>query len=426
MTFWEWFGLVAGLLVLLGILYFEVVRPLLILRSAFHRLAAGDFRPVLLQTRSGLFRQSSRSILRLAEMLQQLDRQITDEGFSLRAILSSMVEGVLIVDRNQRVRLANDAIGRMFSLHQSPVNRTVIEVFRSYELQQTLDRALDGNLPRRIELDVKTPSGTRHFEVYAGALITRSGKPPGAAVVVFHDISAVKELEAVRKEFVANVSHEFRTPLAIINGYLETLIDGGAEDPELRDKALKVMSKNGKRLADLIEDLLTLSRLEHRTQQLDFRPMNLRQALDHVIERLEPAIRERSATIKIHWDPCAEHTVGDSRRIEQVFSNLLENSLRYGNQNSTTITISAALENEETIAISFSDNGPGIPLPDQKHIFERFYRVSKDRSRGAGGTGLGLSIVKHIVQSHGGTVTLDSHPGQGASFHIRLPMRQPS
>lgn len=424
MTFWEWFGAAAGLSIVFAVFYFELLRPLLTLRATIRRLADGDFRPVLLRTGSGLFRQSSRDILRLAEMLQQLDRQIADEGFSLRAILSSMVEGVLIVDRNQRIRLANDAVGRMFFLRQSPVNRTLIEVFRSHELQITLERTLEGNVPRRIELAVETPSGVRHFEVYAAGLATRPGTPPGAAVVVFHDITTVKELEAVRRDFVANVSHEFRTPLAIINGYIETLIDGGAEDPDLREKALRVMSKNGQRLADLIEDLLTLSRLEHRTQQLDFRPMNLSHAISQVIERLEPAIQERGASIDLHWDAAAEAAIGDSRRIEQVFSNLIENSLRYGHQDATTISITANREDDDVIAISFSDNGPGIPLPDQKHIFERFYRVAKDRSRGAGGTGLGLSIVKHIVQAHGGSVTLESQTGKGATFHIRLPSRQ--
>lgn len=412
-----------------GLVYFALVKPLLMLRAVLARLAEGDFRPVLLKTRSGIFSESTRNLRTVAEMLQQLDRQITDEGFSLRAILSSMVEGVLIVDRSQRIRLANDALGRMFRFGQSPLNRQAIEVFRSHELQNAIEETLARGTARPIEigLEVRGEEGyeKRTFEVYAGGLNPKPGGPMSGAVVVFHDITPIKELEAVRREFVANVSHEFRTPLSIINGYIETLLDGALDEREMAERSLRVMHKNGQRLSLLIEDLMTISRIEHRTQQIDFRPMNLREAFLRARERLEANIAMRGAQVNARWEPGSETIEGDSRRIEQIYTNLIENALRYGPGEDPHVDLEARLVGD-FVEIDFRDNGPGIPLEDQKHIFERFYRVHKDRSRVAGGTGLGLSIVKHIAQAHGGSVAVQSEPGHGCCFTVRLPLRQPA
>jgi two-component system phosphate regulon sensor histidine kinase PhoR len=404
--------------------YFEIFRPLRDLGRALESLSNGDFRIVLLKTRSGLFRGAARHLVRLAEMLQQLDKQVADEGFSLRAILSSMVEGVLIVDRSQRVRLVNEALMRMLRFTQSPINRTAIEVFRNHELQSAIEEALTHTSAQRIEISLEAPDeqGYRkhHFEVVASGLNPKPGAPAPGAVIVFHDITAVTDLEAVRKEFVANVSHEFRTPLAIINGYIETLMDGALEDRPMAENSLRIMHKNSLRLNLLIEDLLTIARLEHRTQQQDFRRINLHDTFQKVLERLEPTIKERHAEIVVEWEPAAEFVEGDERRIEQIYTNLLENALRYGPADHVQIHVAARMQGR-SVEIRISDNGPGIPLADQPHIFERFYRVYKDRSRQAGGTGLGLSIVKHIVQNHGGTVVLESTPGEGCTFILTFP-----
>ncbi len=401
-------------------LYFRVILPFNHLRESLRRLAEHDYRPVLLESRWGVFRETSRHVRRISELLQQLDRQIADEGFSLRAILSSMVEGVLILDRHQNIRLVNDALQRMLAFKQSPVNRTMMEVFRSHHLQQAVEKTLSTGQPTEIGI---TLSPTKHLEIHVGGLNPRPGGRVLGAVVVFHDVTTVKNLEAVRKEFVANVSHEFRTPLAIINGYLETLIDGALDDRPMAEKFLKVMHKNGTRLTLLIEDLLTISRMEHRSARLDLGPTNLRESISQVLERLEPAIREGHAQVFVDWPDEIGLVEADAHRLEQVFSNLIENALRYGPAQNTRVEIRAR-QVVEDIEIVFSDNGPGIPLEDQPHIFERFYRVHKDRSRVAGGTGLGLSIVKHIVHAHGGEVSVESTPGAGASFLVRLPVRQ--
>jgi two-component system, OmpR family, phosphate regulon sensor histidine kinase PhoR len=413
-------------LVVAGVLaYFRVVAPFNKLRAVLRRLAEGDFRPVLLSSHQGLLQGTYADVRRISELLQQLDQQIAAEGFSLKAILSSMVEGVVITDRAQRIRLTNDSLERMFGLKQSPVNRTVIEIFLNPELQQAIEKTLFDGRARTIELPLgvthREGYATKHIEVYVNGLNPGRKARPVGAVIVFHDITRIKDLEEVRREFVANVSHEFRTPLSIINGYVEMLLDGALDDRDTTEAWLRAMAKNGQRLSLLIEDLLTLSHLEHRSAQLNFVKVDLPLLLDGVIERITPAIVERHGRVTSEWDAEAAFADVDANRLEQVFQNLLENSLRHATVDEIAIRVRSRRVGPD-IEIVFSDNGPGIPYSDQAHIFERFYRVHKDRSRGrGGGTGLGLAIVKHIILAHGGSITLESVPGQGAAFIIRLP-----
>lgn len=424
-----WAVLAAGAFAAAGLLlHFQIVRPYLRVRESLRRLANRNFAETPLPSAAGLFKGPVRDVRRISDLLQQLDRQITDEGFSLRAILSSMVEGVLIADRSQKVRLVNDALLSLLALKESPVNRPVIEVFRRHELQKALEAALVEGTPQEIQITLEAPSPLggyelKHLDVNVSGLTPQAQARPNAALVVFHDVTAIRKLEARQRELLANVSHEFRTPLAIINGYVETLMDGASSDPEMVERSLSAMHKNSRRLALLIDDLLTMSSLEERAKLLEFQPADLRRILDHALEHLEPNILERGAKIVVDWPDDARHAEADARRMEQVYSNLIGNALRYGDVENLTVRISAVrLENK--IRIAFADNGPGIPLGDQAHIFERFYRVHKDRSRDAGGTGLGLSIVKNIIEAHGGLVSVESSPGAGATFVVSLPLSQ--
>ncbi len=422
----SWTEILLGALVIAGVFaYFRIVVPFNELRAVLRRLAQGDFRPVLLSSHQGLLQGTYADVRRISELLQQLDQQIAAEGFSLKAILASMVEGVVITDRAQRIRLANESLERMLGLKQSPVNRTIIEVFLNPELQQAIEKTLFDGIARTIELPlgVATREGyaTKHTEVYVNGLNPGRKARPLGAVIVFHDVTRVKDLEEVRREFVANVSHEFRTPLAIINGYVEMLLDGALDDRETTKTWLEAMAKNGHRLSLLIQDLLTLSHLEHRSVQLNFANVDLPSLLDAVVERLRPAIFEHHGRVTAEWAPDATSVEVDSDRIEQVFENLLENSLGHATSNEIAIHVRSRRVGPD-IEIMFADNGPGIPYADQAHIFERFYRVHKDRSRGrGGGTGLGLAIVKHIILAHDGSIAVESVPGQGAAFTIRLP-----
>jgi len=238
-------------------------------------------------------------------------------------------------------------------------------------------------------------------------------------LLVFHDVTEVRSLEGVRKDFVANVSHELRTPLSIITGYLETLLEV-PPDRATTKKFLATMHKHAQRLNLLVDDLLELSRLESRRLPLKFQTVQLRTCVARALERSDSLINTVGATVNVDIPDEVPVVEADQVKIEQAIFNLLDNALKYGGKSGLKVWISVR-RSDSDLLLEVKDNGPGIPLTDQPHIFERFYRVHKDRSRDAGGTGLGLSIVKHTIQAHGGTVSLESAPGSGSTFTIRLP-----
>jgi two-component system phosphate regulon sensor histidine kinase PhoR len=226
-------------------------------------------------------------------------------------------------------------------------------------------------------------------------------------------------LESTRKEFVANVSHELRTPLSLIKGFVETLLEGAKDDPELSVRYLRTIEKHTNRLTFLIEDLLSISRLESGQVVLNLEQLPLRSVAERVLEDLRAKALERKVQIRNQIPP--ELTVrADSERLGQVLFNLVENAIKYGHPQGV-VALGARADSRGSVEVWVQDNGPGIPLEAQPRIFERFYRVDRARSRETGGTGLGLAIVKHIVLAHGGRVWLNSRPGQGSSFHFVLP-----
>jgi two-component system phosphate regulon sensor histidine kinase PhoR len=373
-----------------------------------------------------IVREIHRDLNEMARRQREIARHIADEDFSLRAILASMVEGVLIADSEMQIRLVNERLERMFSLPKSPIDRTVMEVFRNHLVHQVIRQSLDTGEPQSAELQAEIRDGDqfqqKHFQITSVSLRARGPESLARALVIFHDISQIRSLEAVRKEFVANVSHELRTPLSIITGYLETLIDGG-DDQETNLRFLRTMHKHAQRLNLLIEDLLMLSQLESRKISLAFEPVDLSESVDRVLEQLDSRIRESSATVTVTMPKHLPRIEADAFRIEQALYNLLDNALKHSSKSGAKVSLEARCE-ASAVLVSICDDGVGIPLSDQPHVFERFYRVHKDRSRDAGGTGLGLSIVKHTVQAHGGSIAVQSRPGAGATFLMTLPIRQ--
>ena len=366
----------------------------------------------------------SRNLEGVGARLGRLQGEQTREDLGL--LLANMVEGVLMVDARHVVRLANDELLRLFGLRQNPVGRTVLEALREAQVEQVVRQTLESGAARREEIALQSSAGaeaTRHFEVSAVPIRNAAGAIDGA-VVVFHDLTRIKQLEVVRRDFVANVSHELRTPLAIFRGYLETLIDNPGLPRADTVRVLESMQRNSNRLNSLVEDLLTLTRLESRHVRATYESIRI----DAFFDQLARDWQRRSGTepVELRW-LAAKHLPSlevDLLRFEQVMLNLLENAVAYSNAPHrialTAEVAGAAME------IRVTDNGIGIPPGDLPHIFERFYRVDKARTRVSGGTGLGLSICKHIIEAHGGTIQAESELGKGTTVVLRLPLQRAS
>ncbi|MFQ3578442.1 MAG: ATP-binding protein, partial [Verrucomicrobiia bacterium] len=391
-------GLVVVILVYLLVVH--VIIPLRVISAAVRKLSEHgrlDLADMLLD--SPLHSQTQRALRMVNDRIGELDRRVLEESLNLRTILDSIGEAVLILDRDLRVRLFNQGAVTFFGLGSSPLNKTILEVFRSLDVQEAAQEsvALSEPVKREISLDLLREDGYRptNFQLTAAPLIVAHDGPIGV-VLAFHDVTELKKLEAVRKEFVANVSHELRTPLSIINGYVETLLEGALTNQQVARGFLQTISKHGQRLALLVDDLLTISQLETGGVRMDLIAVNFRDIASQVVEQLQPRIESRDARVCIDLPPDLPVVQADAVRVEQALFNLIDNALKYCTGSKPEILIAGRLNDEKPPAhleLSISDNGPGIPLAAQQHVFERFYRVHKDRSRDAGGTGLGLAIA---------------------------------
>ena len=333
------------------------------------------------------------------------------------AVFDSMVEGVVLLDHDGRIELANRQFTKIFGLMEDSRGRTLMEATRMHELADLI--ASLGVTQPTLGREIRLPGlAERWLAVSAAVMFDRTQARVGT-VVVFHDLTRIKHLERNREEFVANVSHELRTPLSLIKGYTETLLDGAKDNPEVAARFLQTIDRNAERLKLLIEDLLTISELEAGRIRLNVRPVALPPLVAKLCEDFKPRAGARGMEL---LQQIPELTIrADPDRVQQVLSNLVDNAIKYG-LSAGTVSIRATPTEDGMIQLCVADDGPGIPEEARARIFERFYRVDKARSREQGGTGLGLSIVKHIVQSHGGKVWVESEMGKGSQFFFTLPM----
>ncbi|MEY4384815.1 MAG: hypothetical protein RLY20_98 [Verrucomicrobiota bacterium] len=332
------------------------------------------------------------------------------------AVFDSMVEGVVLLDREGRIQLANRQFTELFALTKDLRGQTLMEATRMHQLA---DLVAGLSAERPVRDGELRPSGLaeRWLEVNAAAVFDSTHARRGT-VVVFHDLTRLKQLERTREEFVANVSHELRTPLSLIKGYTETLLDGAKDNPEVAQKFLQTIDRNAERLKLLIEDLLTISELESGRMRLQLQAVAMRPLVAKLLDDFKPRSTARNVTLVNEVPELSVNA--DPNRVQQVLSNLVDNAIKYG-RNEGTVTVSGRSLGDGRLEFCVADNGPGIPEEARERVFERFYRVDKARSREQGGTGLGLSIVKHIVQSHGGKVWVESEAGKGSRFFFSLP-----
>ncbi len=389
----------------------EERRPYLVDRS----VGSLKLHPVhrVLQQISALQEENSKVTATEAGLLNQIE-----------VTLGNIQEAVFILDENNFIVLANQASRSLFTGGHSMNGRRLESIIRSSSLLDYIKKVKLGKPLARQEIEIKREQDRLWFEV-SGTLVRPSEEAAGPLTLfVLHDISRLKHLEAVRKEFVANVSHELRTPVTIIKGYSETLLEDHAElAPEERERFLSKIRNNVERLHLLIEDLLTLSRLESSSEHASGESASLLEVAKECAETYEDRLDKATQRIVLELDEEVEKVPMDRVKLTQTLSNLIDNSLRYAMPFKEIRIRSQRLAEEEQVEISVSDDGVGIPEKDLQHIFERFYRVDKGRSRERGGTGLGLSIVKHIVQLHGGEITARSAKGQGTTVAFRLPLK---
>ncbi len=358
----------------------------------------------------------------LIQELSRLQQLRTGQLAQLEATLGSLQEAVLIVDDQNRILLANNALAAIFPRATNIVNQRLENVLHSSVFLNYVESVRKETAQPQKEIEFAEGTQSIWVEITGSIIPPLDGQKGSWILFVIHDITELKKLELVRKEFVANVSHELRTPLSVIKGYAETLVDGHHEMPlEDRDRFLKTIQRHTERLNSLLEDLLTLSKLESINPGLRRESTDLPVLLENVIDdyRARPAAQEH--LMSLDGEMALESLLIDPLKVTQVLENLLDNALKYTPKGCTIRIVSKRRENE--VEISVADDGPGIPEADLPHLFERFYRVDKGRSRDKGGTGLGLSIVKHIVQLHHGRCWVESELGKGTTFYFTLPLR---
>jgi two-component system phosphate regulon sensor histidine kinase PhoR len=348
------------------------------------------------------------------EQQEQASAQILAQQ---QAVFNSMAEGVLVLDAAGRVQLINQSLQSLFSLQGDVRGQTMIEAFRLPELADLVKQLQPQRTMQSHAIELPGME-ERWVEVSAAALLDRDGTQQGA-ILVFHDLTRIKQLERTRQEFVANVSHELRTPLSLIKGFVETLLEGAKNDPEKATRFLQTIEKHTDRLTFLIEDLLTISRLESGQIVMNLQPVDLREQTQHVMDDLHSRADEKQIRLD-NAVPNGLSARADADRLQQVLFNLVENAIKYG-RNQGSVAIGGKDTGDGKVEMWVRDDGPGIPAESRERVFERFYRVDRARARESGGTGLGLSIVKHIIQAHGGEVWLKSDLGSGTTFHFTLP-----
>ena len=406
------------LLLSLSLSYFisrRITIPIKDMISAAKDIAKGDFKRIRVDSKDELHELSEILNLMSDELKKRMD-EMAEGRTRLDTILSTMSEGLLAIDCRGKILLANPVLPKMFELkRETVIGRSYLDIIRHNQLNNIIKDVLETKQSVVREMEQFFPE-ERHLAVHAS--VAKEVKEGGVcAVFIFHDITRIKRLERIRKDFVANVSHELKTPLTSIKGYTEALIDGAIDDQKKAKEFLAIINNHTDRLNNILTDLLQLSYIESGQYKPKASKVNLKTIVDKAIGLLKANIEKRHFTLNIHISEDLT-VMADEDKLNLVFVNLIDNAIKYTPEKGR-ITIKAEGKNRDVL-VSVSDTGIGIPRHDLVRIFERFYRVDKERSRELGGTGLGLSIVKHIVESHSGRVWAESEPNKGSTFYFTL------
>src|SRR5262245_23355469 len=383
--------------------------------AAAHRITGGHYGHKIYALGGGAIGSLTRAFNSMSERLGDQFSQVEEDRQQLRTILGGMIEGVVAIDGEERLLFANERAAEMLEFHPTTaIGRKFWEIVRQKSILALVEKSLADDQPRREEFDWRGPG--KNMALYVSPLGFDRG-----AILVLHDISELRRLERLRHEFVANVSHELKTPLSVIKANVETLLDGAVDDLEHRAAFLEQINDQAERLHNLILDLLSLARMESGNQVLQIQRVALAEVVEECVERHRPRIDAKGQTAEIQPpdEPSAAEIWTDPEALGQILDNLIDNAVKY-TQAKSQIRVHWYGCGDQ-ICLEVTDNGPGIPADDLSRIFERFYRVDKARSRELGGTGLGLAIVKNLAQILKGSVKVQSTVGKGSMFMVCLP-----
>ena len=389
------------------------------LKDFSHRVASGDFQPLPSDDTEDELTDLARALNETAAHLDRTIRTLTGERNQSSAILRSMIEGVAVIDSKERVVFCNRAFAEILNIDAARCEgRPLVELVRQADLLDLARRALTSADSLQGSLIIGTVM-PRSFAVTATPVNALEPAANGA-VIVLHDITELRRLERVRQDFVANVSHEFKTPLTAIQGFAETLLGGALEDQKNNRRFLEIIRDHASRLGRLTDDLLKLARIEAGKLEVQYQPVSVAELVEGCAATTLFKASQRNIALNLSYPPELPAVRGDAGLLREVLQNLLDNAVQYTSPGGR-VNLSAATRDHEAV-ITVADTGIGIPLADQERIFERFYRVDAARSREVGGTGLGLSIAKHIVEAHGGRLWVESTIGAGSQFHFSIPL----
>ncbi|MBC8379229.1 MAG: PAS domain-containing protein, partial [Planctomycetes bacterium] len=415
--------IIAVILAILSlILSWKISYPLELLRRGAERFSKGDLSHRLPVPKARDIGELAVSMNDMAAQLDDRIRTVMAQKNEQQAVLTSMIEGVIAVSIDGHILNINSAAVEILQTTvKDAVGRTVEEVFRNNDLQQFVQNAAESNDPTEKQIVLHENSGNeRYLQTHGTALRDDQSNKIGV-LIVLNDISHIRQLEKVRRDFVANVSHELKTPVTSIKGFIETLLDGAIDKPEDSRRFLEIIARQTNRLNSIIDDLLVLSRLEQQCEhdeRVVLKPVPVRPILTAAAGLCNIAAAEKNIAIEIECPETLQAPVNSSL-LEQAVVNLVDNAIKYSDPGND-VRLEAIQDDQQTL-IHVHDHGCGIDTKYLPRVFERFYCVDKARSRTLGGTGLGLAIVKHIAQSHRGTVTVESTVGKGSTFTLHLP-----
>ena len=406
--------------VLVMVLARNFVKPVKAMTAVAEGMARGDYNRRLPATGTDELGDLARALNQTAKSSQNRMETIITDRNKLLSLLKGMVEGVVAVDRDERVLQMNSAAGKILGASpETSVSKPIWEVTRISQVCDILSRTLRSGRDVKDELRLATRSQDQVVEMLASPLLDGEGELVGA-VVVLHDVSDLHRLQTVRRDFVANASHELKTPIAAIRALVETVIDDQSMRSSDQAHFLARIRNQSMRLSSLVADLLTLSRLESSPGGPELRPIDLRESFKGAVQALLPTGEDRGIAVHTEVPENPVQVLGDPEALGQLTTNLLDNAIKYTGRGGH-VWVRLKTGNGQAV-IEVQDTGMGIAPQDQSRVFERFYRVDKARSRELGGTGLGLSIVKHIAAIHQGRVFVESTPGIGSTFRASLPI----